>query len=432
MKVKTHVEESLGANPAEAAFDPADSVAMGVPRWLASGRGQVFRALVHREYRLLFLAFLINQTGFWVAHLSIQGLTVAISDNDPLHIGMVFFSLFLPAFALAPLAGVAADHFDRKRIVVVCYAAVVGLALVLSALTHAGRMTMPWLLGLTFLLGTAFSFSGPANMAIAANSVPREDLASAVSLQSAMNNLTRVVGPMVAGPLVATGRFDVAFGAYAIAATAAGLLVARMHLSPWERPVEEALGLFGRIASGFAHARERRPALPALAMVGMLSIFGASHVTLLSIYAQDRLGDLRWFPWIVSAIGAGALVGALVTGGRRPRLHGAAWHALAYGVLLSAFGLASHPALAIGIEALIGYFYFAVMTELQTLIQGIVDESMRGRVMSLFQVCWAGLIPFGSLGMGAAAGAIGVSATLVLAGVACAGCGLWMALRAEP
>lgn len=430
MKIKTHVEESLGANPAEAALDPADSVAMGVPRWLASGHGQVFHALAYREYRLLFLAFLINQTGFWVANLSIQGLTVAISNNDPLHIGMVFFSLFLPAFALAPLAGVAADRFDRKRIVVVCYAAVVVLALALAALTHSGRMTMPWLLGLTFLLGTAFSFSGPANMAIAANSVPRDDLASAVSLQSALNNLTRVVGPMLAGPLVASGRFDVAFGTYAVAASAAGVLVARMRLSPWERLAEESLGILGRIASGYAHARERRPALRALAMTGMLSLFGASHVAVLSIYAQDRLGDVTWFPWIVSAIGAGALVGALVTGGRRPSLRGAAWRALAYGVLLVAFGLASRPALAIGIEALIGYFYFAVMTELQTLIQGIVDEPLRGRVMSLFQVCWAGLIPFGSLGMGATSSALGVGPTLALAGAACSACGLWMALRA--
>jgi len=431
MKIKTHVEESLGANPAEAAFDPADSVAMGVPRWLASGRGQVFRALVHREYRLLFLAFLINQTGFWVAHLSIQGLTVAISHNDPLHIGMVFFSLFLPAFALAPLAGVAADRFDRKRIVVVCYVAVIALALALSALTHGGRMTMPWLFGLTFLLGSAFAFSGPANMAIAANSVPREDLSSAVSLQSALNNLTRVVGPMLAGPLVASGRFDVAFGLYAIAAGAAGILVARIRLTPWEPAAEEDLGILGRIASGFAHARERHPALPALAMTAMLSLFGASHVTVLSIYAQDRLGDVNWFPWIVSAIGAGALAGALVIGGRRPRLASAARNTVAYGVLLAGFGFSATPALAIGLEALIGFFYFAVMTELQTLIQGIVDESMRGRVMSLFQVCWAGLIPFGSLGMGAAAGALGVGHTLVLSGIACAACGVWMALRAN-
>ena len=426
--VKTHVEESLGTNPAEAALDPADSVAMGVPPWVASGRGRVFRALVHREYRLLFLAFLINQLGFWISHLSLQGLTIATSDNDPLHIGMIFFALFLPAFLLAPLAGVAADRFDRKRIVVSCYAAVVGIAATLSLLTHTDRVTTEWLLGLSFLLGTAFSFSGPANMAIAANSVPRSDLSSAVSLQSAINNLTRVVGPMLAGPLVATGRFDVAFGLYATAAATAGLLVARIRLSPWE-PADEDLGIFGRIASGFAHARDRRPALPALRMVAVLSIFGVSHVALLSVYANDRLGDIRWFTWIVAATGLGALAGALVTGTRHSSMRGAAMRMAVYGALLAAFATTGRPWLAMAAQVLIGYFYFAVMTELQTLLQELVDESLRGRVMSLFQVAWAGLIPFGSLGMGVAAAAIGVTPTLLLAGGVCAAYGLAMALR---
>ena len=426
--VKTHVEESLGTNPAEAALDPSDSVAMGVPTWVASGRGRVFRALAHREYRLLFLAFLINQLGFWISHLSLQGLTIAKSDNDPLHIGMIFFALFLPAFVLAPLAGVAADRFDRKRIVVSCYAAVVAIAATLSLLTHTDRVTTAWLLGLTFLLGTAFSFSGPANMAIVANAVPRADLSSAVSLQSAINNLTRVLGPMLAVPLVASGRFDIAFGLYAIAAATAGLLVARIRLSPWE-PADEELGIFRRIASGFAHARERRPALPALRMVAVLSIFGASHVALLSVYANDRLGDLRWFAWIVVAMGIGALAGALVTGTRHSSMRGAAVRMGVYGALLAAFALTGRPWLAMATEVLIGYFYFAVMTELQTLLQELVDESLRGRVMSLFQVAWAGLIPFGSLGMGLAAAAIGVTPTLFLAGGVCAGYGFAMALR---
>lgn len=410
-------------------MDPSDAVAMGVPPWVASGRGRVFRALAHREYRLLFLAFLINQLGFWVSHLALQGLTVAISDNDPLHIGMIFFALFLPAFVLAPLAGVAADRFDRKRIVVTCYASVVGIAVLLSLLTHQDRVTTGWLLGLAFLLGTAFSFSGPANMAIAANSVPKADLSSAVSLQSAINNLTRVVGPMLAGPLVASGRFDLAFGLYAAAAATAGLLVARIRLSPWE-PAHEELGILGRIASGFAHARERRPALPALRMVAVLSVFGVSHVALLSVFANDRLGDIRWFAWIVAATGLGALAGALVSGTRRASMRGAAARMAVYGALLAAFALTETPWLAMAAQVWIGYFYFAVMTELQTLLQELVDESLRGRVMSLFQVAWAGLIPFGSLGMGAAAAAIGVPSTLLVAGGVCAAYGLAMALRA--
>lgn len=426
--VKTHVEESLGANPAEAAIDPADAVAMGVPRWRAQGRGRVFRALAHREYRLLFLAFAINQTGFWVSHLSLQGLTVELSHNDPLAIGFMFFALFLPAFVLAPLAGVAADRFDRKRIVVTCYAAVAAIAVALSTLTATHAIDRGWLFGLSFLLGTAFAFSGPANMAIAANSVPAADLSSAVSLQSALNNLTRVVGPMLAGPVLAARRFELAFAAYAVAATLAGVLLARTRIAHYE-PADETLGIFARIASGYAHARERKPAMLALATVAVLSLVGVSHVALLSVYAQDRLGDIAWFPTILVATGSGALVGALASGSREATLRGGALRIVAYGALLGVFALTQHPWVALGAQALIGYCYFSVMTELQTLIQQAVDESQRGRVMSLFQVAWAGLLPFGSLGMGAVAGAFGVTPALLGSGALCAGYGLFIAFR---
>jgi MFS family permease len=428
--IKTHVEESLGANPAEAAIDPADAVAMGVPAWRAQGRARVFRALAHREYRLLFLAFAINQSGFWVSHLSLQGLTIELSHNDPLALGLVFFALFLPVFVLAPLAGVAADRLDRKRIVVACYAAVVALALSLATLTATHAIDRGSLFGLSFLLGTAFAFSGPANMAIAANSVPAADLASAVSLQSALNNLTRVLGPMLAGPLLVSGRFEIAFGAYAIAAALAGLLVARMRIAPYA-PSDEALGILARIGAGFAHARERRPALLALATVAMLSLFGVSHVALLSVYAQDRLHDIAWFPWILVATGAGALLGALVSGSREATLRGSALRIVAYGALLAVFAATDRPWIALGAQALVGYCYFSVMTDLQTLIQQVVDEAQRGRVMSLFQVAWAGLLPFGSLGMGALAGALGVTPTLVFGAAVCAGCGAFVSQRAR-
>ena len=111
----SHPEESLGANPGDAALNPADSVAMGIqsadaPRFLQSHRGRGLRALAHRQYRLLFTAFCINQTGFWISHISLQGLMVELSNNDTRQNGLLFFALFLPAFALAPLAGVAADH----------------------------------------------------------------------------------------------------------------------------------------------------------------------------------------------------------------------------------------------------------------------------------------------------------------------------------
>ena len=165
--VKTHVEESLGANPGDAALNPADPVAMGVsdhaPGFLGSTRGRAFRALSHRPYRLLFAAFMVNQTGFWISHIGMQGLMVELSHNQPIWLGLFFFALFIPAFALAPLAGIAADRFDRKRIMLTSYGAIAALSAVLAALTATDMVSPPGLLALALALGTCFAFAGPAS-----------------------------------------------------------------------------------------------------------------------------------------------------------------------------------------------------------------------------------------------------------------------------
>lgn len=427
--VKSHIEESLGANPADAALNPADSVAMGVqsaraPRFLASSRGRAFRALVHRPFRLLFVSFLVNQTGFWISHIALQGQMVAITGNDPFQLGVLFFALFLPAFLLAPLAGVVADRFDRKRIMLVCYGGVATVMLCLGGLTVGGAITAGWMLFLGFLLGTCFSFSGPASFAVAANTVPDEDLPSAVSLQSAANNLTRVFGPALAAPLVATGHFEVAFGVFGAAALIAAFLTARMHIAAYV-PEDDEGGVLGRLKIGLDHARERRPALAALLTVAALSFFGVSHVAVLPVYAADVFGRPELFAWIVAASGIGAMLGAIATGYEsQASLRSAAFKMLLYGGCLSGFALTTNLWLALGAQVAVGYFYFAVMTSLQTLIQQIVDEGKRGRVMSLFQVAWAGLVPFGGFAMGATTDLAGVVPTLLGAAGACGAIGL--------
>jgi len=423
--VKSHAEESLGANPGDAALNPADSVAMGIP---ASRSGKApppmrpgtFRALQHRSFRLLFAAFMINQTGFWISHISLQGLMVDLTNNDTRQNGLLFFALFVPAFFLAPLAGVAADRFDRKRIVLVCYGSVASACAALALFTAKGMMTPSLLLAICVAMGISFAFSGPANFAIAANSVPPEDLASAVSLQSAANNLTRVAGPLLAAPFVATGHFERSFLVYLIAAVTAGFLIAAMRITLYA-PDEDESGIWARMRSGFIHARERKPALPALATVGVLSFFGVSHVVLLPAFAQDILGGKEFFVWLVAATGVGAMVGALRIGrSRRPlTLKRATVELAAYGATLALFATAQSVALALATQLIIGYFYFSIMTNLQTLLQQIVDESKRGRVMSLFQVAWGGLVPFGSLAMGFLAGPLGTPRTLLASAIAC-------------
>jgi predicted MFS family arabinose efflux permease len=418
---KPGLEESSGASARRAASDSG-----------LLARVTLLRALRHREYRLLFSAFVINQVGFWVSHISLQGLMADLTDSDPFRLGMFFFALFSPAFFLAPIAGVAADRFDRKRIMLVCYAALATVMLGLALLCHAELATANLLLLIGSILGATFAFSGPASAAVAANAVQPEDLSSAVSLQSAANNLTRVLGPAVAAPLIASRSYAVSFGVFGTAAVTAGLLTAFMRLSPYEREIGGG-GVLARVKGGLVHARERKPAIPALVTVGVLSIFGVSHIALLPAFAQGVLGDKDLFAWLVAATGIGAMCGAISTSNEsKPSLRKAAVRLALYGCAVAVFASTRHFMVALVAQLVVGYFYFAVMTGLQTLLQQVVDESKRGRVMSLFQVAWAGLTPFGALAMGALAKTIGVAATITAAAAVCFSFGCLMTMLAKP
>jgi MFS family permease len=418
--VKTPLEQRPGAQSARA------------PRFLASARGRAFRALAHREYKLLFAGFCINHTGFWLSHISMQGLMVKLSGNDPRYLGLLFFCLFIPTFVLAPLAGLAADRLDRKRILTCCYLAVGVLAGTLAFATAREAVNAAGLLAIATLFGTSWAFSTPASFALAANAVPAADLPSAVSLSSAATNLTRVLGPLFAAPLVVGGAFAFGFAGYAGAILLTALLTLVLRISP-HTPDTDASGILGRLRRGLEHARERRPALPALLTVAMLSVFGVSHAVLLPVYAQLALGDEDLFAWIVVAAGVGAMAGSLTTGYRRsaPTLRSAALHMLCYGVALGGFAISRSMALALLGQLAIGFCYFSVMVRLQTLLQQIVDDSKRGRIMSLFHICWAGLVPFGGLDMGFAAEILGLPTTLIGAAVVCGVFGATMAVRAD-
>lgn len=433
--VKTHVEESLGANPGDAALNPADSVAMGIPSSATTQRGSpgTFTALRSTAFRLLFISFLINQIGFWISHISLQGVMVELSNNDTRQNGLLFFVLFLPMFVLAPLAGLAADRFDRKKIILFCYGGVIATCVLLAWMTIGDWLTPTSLLTAAFCMGVSFAFSSPASLAIAANSVPIAHLPSAISLQSAANNLTRVVGPLLAAPLVASSQFGYSFALYGVAATIAAVLTAFMRFDRF-LPEKEEGGIFSRMASGFVHARERHPTLPALLMVAVLSYFGVSHMVLLPAYAQDVLGSRDYFALLAASAGLGAMVGALFAGraGTAPSLVRTSLSLVGYGAMLFVFGFFKVLSIALLAQVMIGFFYFSIMTRLQTLIQQRVGEALRGRVMSLFQVCWAGLIPFGTLTLGYLAKPLGVGGTLIFSSLICAGYGLamtWITLR---
>jgi len=382
-------------------------------------RARPFRALYHPGYRLYFGAFLANQIGFWIANIALQGVMVELSGNDPLHLGLLFFALFSPALLFAPLAGVVADVFDRRRVMLICYAAVAGVSAILALLCTQDWLGPLTLLFFAFLMGVTFSFAGPAATAVAANIVRVEELGSAVSLQSTANNLTRVLGPSLAAPLIAAHRYSIAFGLFAAASAVAGFMVARIRLPAFVSETATE-GIWARVRSGFAHARERHPALYALLTAAVLSVFGVAHTAIIPPFAEEILHRRDAFAWIFAATGVGATIGAVTTGFlRRPSIGFATGGLFLYGGALIGFGLSRSLAAAVVMEAVVGFFYFAVMTSLQTLLQQIVDDAKRGRVMSLFQVAWGGLFPLGALLMGAVARYVGISTAIVLAGGVC-------------
>jgi MFS family permease len=412
----------------------------GAGRWhgfLATDAGRGFRALRHPGFRRLYVAFLILQTGFWLSHISLQAVVADLSDSDPFQVGLLFFALFAPALFLAPFAGVAADRWDRQRILVVCWSAMGALVATLAVLVATGLATIWVVLGFAAGLGSGQAFLGPASLAVVADAVPALDLASAISLQSFANNLTRVVGPLLAAGVLAVSGAQTSFGAYAVVLMVVVALVRRIDLVPHvPEPVTE--GIVQRVRGGFAHARERFPALPALATVCVVSLFGVSHVALLPTFSEDALGDDGLFTALVAATGVGAMAGAVMTGYRwsEPSLRTAGQHMACYGLALAAFASCRVLVLALAAQMVVGFFYFSTMTMLQTLIQRSIDDAKRGRVMSLFNVAWSGLVPIGSLSMGAVAGAVGASATIITGGALCATFGAyratWGSRRPEP
>lgn len=399
-------------------------------RRLKASRGQLFRALRHHDYRLLFTAFTINQIGFWVSHISLQGLMADLSHNDPFRLGLLFFALFSPAFFLGPVFGVFADRYDRRRMMLGAYAAIASLMLALAVLTAVELMTPNRLLGLAVVLGVTFTFSAPAAAALAANAVQREDLASAVSVSSAANNLTRVFGPALAAPLIAARQFAVSFAIFGTAALVAAMFVARMRVAA--RPQGQDVGsVLARVRLGVAHARERRPAMAALFTVAVLALFGVAHVALLPVFADRVMHRPELFAWFVAAAGVGALAGSVSTAWQvRPTLRAAALQLLVYGVALAAFALSPSAGLALAAQVVVGFCYFAIMTGLQTLLQQVVDDEKRGRIMSLFHVAWGGLVPFGALAMGAVADPLGVVPTFLIAAGICTLSGILVATSA--
>jgi MFS family permease len=364
---------------------------------------------------------LVSLIGTWMQSVSQSWLVYRLTDSATL-LGLVGFASQFPVFALAPLGGAAADRYSRHRILVATQVLSMTLAFLLAGLTLPNLITIAHVFAVATLLGIVNAFDIPARQAFVAEMVGREDLVNAIALNSSIFNGARVVGPAVAGVLV--GRVGEGWcfflNGVSFLAVIAGLLAMRV-------PRHEMVPLTGsttaRIREGFTYAARTPPIRALLLQLGVLSLVGMPYVVLMPVFADDILnGGASGLGLLMGASGLGALVGALALAARKNVRGLARWvavSAIGFGVALVAFAISRSFWLSVAILVPLGFCLITSLAASNTLIQSMVPDHLRGRVMALYSMMFVGMAPFGALGAGLAAGRLGAPITVASGGLLC-------------
>ncbi|GGM79953.1 MFS transporter [Dactylosporangium sucinum] len=380
----------------------------------------MFRALRHPPFRTLWTLVVLGQLGYWFSSIAFQWEVAHHTGNDPLALGALYFCGLAPFLLFSLPAGIVADSWDRRRLIILVQAAASLLALTATLLAALTTMSVLVLMTLSFLSGCVATVLSPASHALIATVVPLEDMVSAVPLQSTGVNLARITGPALVGPILMVGGPVGAFGAYAVLSIGAAALAGRLAASVGPAAPVPAETLRQRLTAGINHVRQRRPMLAALAVVSATSLFGSSYMAQLPLIGA-RVSDNSdtAFLSLVTLGGIGSLLGVLSVArrGRNLGVAAAAGQLAALGVVVGLIGVTrSFPVLTV-LMILGGALGFSIMTSINSILQHVVDDAQRGRVMSLYFVCWGGLLPLGGLGLGSLVRTVGVGWAF-----ACSGC----------
>ena len=390
------------------------------------------RAMRHRNFQLFFGGQLISLIGTWMQNVA-QAWLVYRMTGSSLLLGAVAFANQIPVFLFAPLGGIVADRHNRHRVVIATQSAMMLLAFALAVLTLTHTVKVWHIFVLAALLGVTNSYDIPARQSFLVDMVGKEDLMNAIALNSSMFNGARVVGPAVAGILVAWVGEGWCFLGNAVSyiAVIAGLLL--MKLPPWVEH-EHADSALEHMAEGFRFVRRTLPIRALLLLLGLVSLVGMPYAVLMPIFADQILhGGARALGLLMGAAGVGALIGALALAARTQLRGLGTWVAvssLGFGVGLILFSYSHWFWASLLLLVPVGGALMVQMASSNTLIQAMVPDQLRGRVMAVYTMMFLGMAPLGALLAGALAERLGAPLTLALGGVGCiAGAGaFWLHL----
>ena len=391
----------------------------------------VFRALRHRNYRLFFSGQTVSLVGTWITRIATSWLVYRLTGSVLL-LGVVAFFGQIPTLILAPFSGVIVDRWNRHRILVVTQVLSMLQSFALAGLSFAGIITVTDVLLLQAAQGIINAFDTPARQSFVVEMVTdRADLPNAIALNSSMVNLSRVIGPSIGGVIIAAVGEAWCFFIDGVSyiAVIASLLAMRVAVRPRNTSEKEILE---DLLEGFRYVAHFPPVRSALMLLALVSIMGMPYTVLMPAVATKVLhGDSHTLGFLMTASGCGALAGAFYLAARRTVLglgRLIAVSASAFGVGLVLFSLSRSFVLSLLVLPIVGGGMMVTMAATNTVLQTIVEERLRGRVMAFYGMAFLGTAPIGSLMAGVLAARIQPTGTIALGGVACILGGIWFAV----
>lgn len=386
------------------------------------GLRNIFRSLQYRNYRLFFSGQSISLIGTWIQRIATPWLVYHLTDSAFL-LGLVGFAGQIPTFLIAPFAGVLTDRWNRYHLLIATQILAMIQALVLAGLYFTGSITVWEIVILSMFLGVVNAFDVPARQSFVVEMVEKkEDLGNAIALNSSMVNGARLLGPSIAGILIALTGEGVCFLLNGLSYIFVIVSLLMMRVSP--RSVQRKdTHVVHELKEGFRYAFGFRPIRYIILLLALISLMGMPYTVLMPVVAKDILhGGAHTFGFLMGASGLGALTGAFFLASRKnamglDRLIPIA--AAVFGLGLVVFSFSHLFILSMVIMVFIGLGMMMQMAASNTILQTIVDDDKRGRVMSFYTMAFMGAAPFGSFLAGALAKAVGAPYTILFGGVAC-------------
>ncbi|MEG4067196.1 MFS transporter [Microcoleus sp. Pol11C2] len=383
---------------------------------------QIPPALRSRNYRLFFAGQGISLIGNWMTQVATVWLVYNLSDS-PWMLGVVGFTSQIPTLILLPFAGVLIDRWNRHRVIIATQILAMVQSLGLAFLALTGVVNIWHILVLSFFQGAINAFDAPARQAFVPELVEKkEDLANAIALNASMFNGARLIGPAIAGLLIATVGASYCFliDGLSYIAVIAGLLAmqikARKIAATNTKPLQ-------RLKEGFVYAFGFPPIRAILLLLALVSFAGMSHTVLVPIFATKILqGDAQTLGFLMASSGVGAFAGAIYLISRKSVVGLGKLIAMSPAIMgfgLIGFGLSRVLWLSLIMMLFVGFGFILQFAGGNTFLQTIVEDDKRGRVMSIYTMAFFGVTPFGNLVAGGLANYIGAPNTVIIGGIIC-------------